>query len=213
MKIKFCGISILALLLAIFVCASPVFANGVKTDLGASGKGVFNADCAGTIQDNPACFEFTQVSGTQATWEAFSLTDFVTSTFTTIGPYDLFLVTGITDGTQVTLDLTGTNVAFGSFLCGSDTTMTTQLSGFCSDPNDVIGDDPSGIFSQIPDGSGNLETFTFNSSAPSTWVFYATQGDATISTSTGTTTPASEPSSLLLLAAGLTVVGLKLRRS
>ncbi len=121
------------------VATSPVFANGVKADLGASGRGVANPDCAGTILVNPACFEFSTTSATTATWEAFSLTDFNTATFSTIGPYDLFLVTGITSGTQVTLTLTGASDVFGSFLCGDDPTMTTQLGGFCADPtNDLL---------------------------------------------------------------------------
>jgi len=209
---KFRCSCLFALLAVLFLATSPVFANGIHSDVGASGKGVANPDCAATIQTNPACFEFATTSATTATWEAFSLTDFATSTFTTIGPYDLFLVNGITTGTQVTLTLTGTNVAFGSFLCGDDSTMTSQLVGFCSDPTDLLGPDPSSIFSQIPDGTGNQQTFIFNSSAPSSWVFFADLGHATISTTGTGTTAAPEPSSLLLLAAGLALVGLKLRR-
>jgi hypothetical protein len=198
------------------VATSPVFANGVKADLGASGRGVANPDCAGTILVNPACFEFSTTSATTATWEAFSLTDFNTATFSTIGPYDLFLVTGITSGTQVTLTLTGASDVFGSFLCGDDPTMTTQLGGFCADPTNALGGDPSSIFSQNPsatDASGQA-TFIFNASAPTTWVFYATKGDATISVNGGGTTTAAEPGTLLLLAAGAGLLAIaKLRRS
>jgi len=212
---KFRCIYALAFLAIFSLSASPIFANSVRADLGASGKGVVNptGGCVATIQLNPACVDFAKVSDSLATWTAFTLTDFDTSTFSTLGPYDLFLVNGVSDGTQVTLTLTGASDVFGSFLCGDDPTMTAQLLGFCSDPDNLLGGDPSSIFSQMPDGTNgaNQATFIFNSSTPSTWVFYATHGDATISTGNGTSVP--EPSSLLLLAAGLTLAGLKLRRS
>src|SRR5262249_37430102 len=154
---------------------------------------VQNPDCAANIQTNPACFEFSVVSSSQAMWEAFSLTDFNTKTFSTLGPFDLFLVNGITDGTQVTLTLTGSNDHFGSFFCTADDSLDSNdaaiiSAGFCSYPTNALHSDASGIFSlPLPDGSTSTQTFTFNSSAPSTWVFYATHGDATISTSTGST--------------------------
>lgn len=209
---------VLSCLLLLVLTSSPVFANGIKVDLAASGKGVLNADCAGTITVNPACFQFSADSATHATWEAFSLTssDPDPVTFSTIGPYDLFLVTGITGGTQVTLTLAGATDVFGSFLCGDDPTMTTQLGGFCADPTNALGGDPSSIFSQLPTATDALgqATFIFNASAPGTWVFYATKGDATISTTGGGTTSASEPGTLLLLAAGAGLLAVtRFRRS
>jgi hypothetical protein len=206
----------LSCLLVLVLSASPAFANGVKADIGASGKGVLNADCAGTIQENPACFEFSPISSTVATWEAFSLTDFATSTFSTIGPYDLFLVNGVVSGTQVTFTLTGTNDAFGSFFCGDDPSMASSanLGAFCSDPANTLFGDASGIFSQLPDitDAANQATFIFNGNAPSAWVFYASP-DATMTVSNGTTsTP--EPSTLLFLVAGAgLLVFAKLRRT
>jgi hypothetical protein len=201
-------------LLAVFSLAtSTAFANGIKVDLSASNKGVQNPDCASTILDNPACFQFNQGTDTQANWEAFSLTDFTTGAFTTLGPFDLFLVNGITAGTQVTLTLASAADAFGSFFCGDDASMTGILAGFCADPTDALFEDASGIFSQVPDGTGGAQqTFIFNGNAPGSWVFYATAGDATISTSNGTTSTA-EPGTLLLLAAGAGLLALaKLRR-
>src|SRR5262249_48107976 len=103
MKTRFRLLFISSLLALLLFASSPIFATSVRLDIGASGKGVQNPDCAATIQTNPACFEFSVVSSSQAMWEAFSLTDFTTKTFSTLGPFDLFLVNGITDGTQVTL--------------------------------------------------------------------------------------------------------------
>lgn len=207
---------VFACLALICITPSSAFANGVRADLSASGRGVLQADCSDptVIAANPACFEFSTVSATQATWEAFSL-DFSTSVVTTTGPYDLFLVSGITDGTQVTLTLIGASDVFGSFLCGDDPTMTTQISGFCADPSNALGGDPSGIFSQEPSATDALgqATFIFNSSAPTTWVFFATEGSATISVSNGTTS-ATEPGTLLLLAFGAGMLAIaKLRKS
>ncbi len=206
----------LSCLFVLVLSTSPVFANGVKADIGASGKGVLNADCAGTIQTNPACFEFSPISSTEATWEAFSLTDPATSTFTTLGPFDLFLVNGVVSGTQVTFTLPGTNDAFGSFFCGDDPNMASpsNLGAFCADPANTLFGDASGIFSQLPDGTdtANQATFIFNGNAPSSWVFYASP-DATMSVSGGTaSTP--EPSTLLFLVAGAGLLAFaKLRRT
>lgn len=206
-------LGLLLSLLAVFsLSTSLAFANGIKADLSASNKGVQNPDCAGTILDNPACFQFSQGSATQATWESFQLTDFTTGAFTTLGPYDLFLVNGITAGTQVTLTLASATDAFGSFFCGDDSSMTDTLAGFCADPTNALFEDASGIFSQVPNGSGGpQQAYTFNGNAPGSWVFYATAGDATISTSNGTvSTP--EPGTLFLLAAGAGLLALAKHR-
>ena len=209
-------ISILALLAIFSLSASPVFASAIRSDLGASGKGQVNPSVgctAANIADTVQCVNF-DTSGAVPTWTNI-FEDFSTDPpgVVTTGPYDIFLVNGITNGTQVTLTFTGLSDVFGSFLCGNDPTMTAQLLGFCADPDNSLGDDPSSIFSQLPNATdaSNKATFIFNDTAPGTWVFYATHGDATISTGNGTSVP--EPSSLLLLAAGLVLAGLKLRRS
>ena len=204
------GLLCLALL---FVTCSPLFANGVRSDLSASGKGVLNADCTANIATDPACFEFTQTSSTEAVWQAFSASA-PPPTFSLLGPFDLFLVNGITDGTQVTLTLASATGSFGSFLCGDDPTMTTQISGFCADPTNALLGDPSGIFSQNPPttDASNQATFIFNGTAPATWVFYASP-DATISVSNGTTS-ANEPGTLVLLAVGVGLLAIaKFRRA
>jgi hypothetical protein len=202
-------------LLILVFSASSVFANGVRSDLSASGKGVQNADCAGTILDNPACFQFSVVSSTEATWEAFNLTDFETATFTTIGPYNLFMINGIVSGTQVTFTLPGATDAFGSFFCGDDPNMASiSAAGFCSDPTNALFEDASGIFSQVPplDVVGNEATYIFNGTGPTSWVFYGSPG-ATVSTSNGSTN-VPEPSTLMLLVAGAGLLAFaKLRRA
>jgi hypothetical protein len=210
---KFRLVLVFSSLLLLLLANSPVFANGAKADLSASGKGVLNADCTANIATDPACFEFSQTSSTEAVWQAFSASA-PPPTFSLLGPFDLFLVNGITNGTQVTLTLASATGSFGSFLCGDDPTMTTQISGFCADPANLFLGDPSGIFSQDPPNTdaSNQATFIFNGTAPATWVFYGSPG-ATISVSNGSTS-ASEPGTLLLLAAGVGLLAIaKFRRA
>ncbi|HWZ96499.1 MAG TPA: PEP-CTERM sorting domain-containing protein [Candidatus Dormibacteraeota bacterium] len=209
-----CAILFSFLVLLVF-STIPTLANGIKADLSASGKGQVNPSggcTAANIDSFVECVNF-DTSGAVPTWTNIVLNT-STNVVTTTGPFDIFLVNGITTGTQVTLTLTGASDVFGSFFCGNDPTMTAQLGGFCADPNDLLGEDASGIFSQVPDGTGAQQTFVFNGSAPGSWVFYATAGDATISTSNGGTTSAPEPGTLLLVVAGAGLLAIgKLRRA
>jgi hypothetical protein len=166
----------------------------------ASGAGQVNPSggCTPGSINNP-CVVFDQTSGTTAQW-----TNIISGT-STDGPYDLFMVP---TSQNVTFQVTNAGLAFGSFLCGDDPTMTTQLNGFCTniadsdDPGQFLGPNPNS-----PNGSNQL-TFGFHTSPtqsdfPSEWVFYFTAGDASIATGGGGGNGVPEPSSFALLAAGL----------
>jgi len=197
------GASMKALLRFTFLLASaailvlPVSAQ--RLDKKASGLGQVNptTGCSAGSSNTP-CVVFAQSSTTQGQWTNFLFGGGQD------GPYDLFTVPTTQD---VTFQLTGSNVAFGSFLCGFDTTMITQLGGFCTNIADTA--DPATFLSLdplLPDGS-NQVTFGFNpgtTGLPADWVFYFTAGDASIAQSTVAT---PEPATLTLLAGGLFVLG------
>ena len=207
----------------VFSC-TPSFANGVRADLGASGKGVVNptGGCVATIETNPACVDFS-TSGTLPTWTAFQLISTDPDVVDITGPYNLFVVSGIS---SITFQLTG-NAAYGSFLCGTDPSMITALSGNCTDialdpPTNPL-DPPLDLTGFLAEDDSNLAalnqvTFNFLNGSIGTpngiWVFYATAGDASILSTTGGTTPTPEPGTLFLLAAGAGLLAVaKLRRT
>jgi len=165
------------LLTAMVLLAIPGFAQ--KLDKKASGKGQVNpttgGGCVAGNANNP-CVIFATTSSTTATW-----TNIISSTVTD-GPDYLFMVPTTEN---VTFQLSGPTVGFGTFGCGFDSTMTAQLNGFCTNIAD---------------------TFGFNSAAsglPTDWVFYTTDKNASIVP--GSTVP--EPSVLALLACGMLAFG------
>jgi hypothetical protein len=188
------------LLMATVLTVVPGFAQ--KLDKKASGKGQVNptteGGCVAGSANNP-CVIFTQTSSTTGVW-----TNIISSTITD-GPDYLFMVPTTGD---VTFQLSGPTVAFGSFECGFDSTMTMQLNGFCTNIPDA--DDPSTYLTLDPAAvnASNQVTFGFNSAAsglPTDWVFYTTDKSATIVTGS---TGVSEPSTLGLLVCALLAFGL-----
>ena len=187
------------LLTAMVLLAIPGFAQ--KLDKKASGKGQVNpttgGGCVAGNANNP-CVIFATTSSTTATW-----TNIISSTVTD-GPDYLFMVPTTEN---VTFQLSGPTVGFGTFGCGFDSTMTAQLNGFCTNIADT--DDPSTYLSLDPStvNALNQVTFGFNSAAsglPTDWVFYTTDKNASIVP--GSTVP--EPSVLALLACGMLAFGI-----
>ena len=124
--------SLVLLLLLLAVGTNSALAN--KIDKGGSGKGEVNPttfNCTLT-EATAACVAFSETSATTALWTnilpQFDSDGNVISR-TEVGPFDLFLVN---TPNPVTFQLTSPSVTFGSFLCGSDPTMTDQLNGFCT---------------------------------------------------------------------------------
>jgi hypothetical protein len=184
-------LSVLLVLTALAVL--PAFAQRLEKK--ASGKGQVNplTGCSDGSSNAP-CVIFTQTSPTTGQWTNILFGGGQD------GPYDLFLVP---TSQNVTFQLTGSNVTFGSFLCGLDPTMTSRLNRLCTNIDDsadtasFLNPNPS-----APDASKKV-TFGFLSGAaglPADWVFYFTAGDAKIVTGS-TTVP--EPGTIALLACGL----------
>jgi hypothetical protein len=182
----------LFLLLALLI----VPARAQRLEKKASGNGQVNPSggCTPGSSNNP-CVIFDQTSATTAQWTN------INSATSTDGPYDLFMVP---TSQNVTFQVTNPGLAFGSFLCGFDSTMTTQLNGFCTNIPD--SDDPAAFLNPNPNSpnSKNQLTFGFQNATdfPSEWVFYFTAGDASIATGGGGN-GVPEPSTFALLAAGL----------
>ena len=180
-------------------------ASAQRLDKKASGKGQVNplGGCVAGSANNPCVIFSLPTSSTPAQW-----TNILSAT-STDGPYDLFMVPTTQD---VTFQLTGSTVAFGSFLCGDDSTMIGLLGNFCTNIADTA--DPATFLSLdplLPDGS-NRVTFGFNPGAtglPADWVFYFSSGDASIVQNTVAT---PEPATLTLLAGGLLLLGKFKRR-
>jgi hypothetical protein len=187
--------------LLILLGLALVPADAQRLEKKASGKGQVNptTGCTTGAENNPdtnPCVNFVSTPGSDiAQWTN------VTSATTEDGPYDLFMVPTTQDVTfQITLPTPTSTLAFGSFLCGDDPTMTVQLNGFCTniddsaDPGTFLNPNP-----QAPDAKNQL-TFGFTNPGglPADWVFYFTAGDAAI---VGGTVP--EPGSLALLCCGL----------
>ncbi len=175
---------------------TPSFAQRLEKK--ASGKGQVNpaSGCSDGSSNTP-CVLFNQTSSTTGQWTNFLFGGGKD------GAYDLFLVP---TSQNVTFQLTGSSVTFGSFLCGFDSTMTTQLNGFCTNIDDSA--DTSTFLNPNPSSpnASNQVTFGFLPGAtglPADWVFYFTAGDAKI-ISGSTSVP--EPGSLALLACGLFVM-------
>ncbi|HYK38456.1 MAG TPA: hypothetical protein VEU98_00435, partial [Candidatus Eremiobacteraceae bacterium] len=132
-------------LVALALSAAPVFANGVKADLGASGRGTVNppGGCAANFATNPECVDFS-TSGALPVWTAFEANNSDPNNIiitNTTGPENLFVVSGIS---SITFQLLG-NANFGSFLCGSQSNMSDLLNGDCTnivDPVSLLGIDP-----------------------------------------------------------------------
>lgn len=209
------SVSVLCILSVLLFAASSASANSIRADKGASGKGQVFTD--GTCNASSSlniipCVSFSQVSTDQATW-----TNFVLSASNTIipdGPYDLFRVT--TTGPVTLQFLPGVDAVFGSFLCGFQDDMSAQLGGFCTNLGTDVdaGSDLSAFLSANPSSADAAGKATFNfvqgaTGLPQTWVFYATAGQATISTGS---TNVPEPASFVLLGAGAAVLGLFRRR-
>jgi hypothetical protein len=202
----------LFLLLALqFLSVGSAMAN--RIDVGASGKGEVNPPLPGTCTlANVAsgltnvCVAFQITTPSTASWA--NIIPVFDSSFNVIGstefgPLALVLVPTTS---PFTLQLPSATADYGSFLCdpSTDPTMSTQLSGFCTDIPNSPGDDLSGFLSSGPVSPGNQVTFDFVSGAPglpADWVFYTRE----------VATP--EPSTLLLLSSGLAVLLGKRRRA
>ncbi len=205
--------SIRSMVILLFVVASANSALANKLDKGGSGKGQVNPttfNCNLTEATEP-CVAFNIASPTTATWSNFVPTFDSGGTQTGVtqdGPYDLFMVS---TASPVTLQLTSPSVTFGSFLCGSDTTMIDQLKGFCTNIAAEAGDDLSGFLSSVGPNAINQVTYDFvpGGSLPAEWVFYADAGQAGIVESVST----PEPGTLLMLVSGFLGVACKRRRT
>lgn len=180
------------------VISAPVFANHI--DKGVSGKGQFNvAGCPGPLVNPCVTFTPNLVTNT-ATWQNY-LPD-----GTLDGNFDVFK---IPTTQSATFQLNSLVPDYGSFLCGFDTTMFSNMSGFCS--NILDSEDPNNYVTFTTNGT--KVTLTFNSTPgdlPPTWAFFADVSTKPILV-TGGGTSVPEPATLALLGLGLAGAALKKR--
>ncbi len=188
----------ITLILMAGLLLSPAFAQRLEKK--ASGKGQVNPStgCSDGSSNDP-CVVFTQSSATTGQWTNFLFGGGKD------GAYDLFQVPTTQD---VTFQLTGSSVTFGSFLCGFDGTMFSTLNGLCTNIDDSA--DTASFLSPNPSApdASNKVTFGFLPGAtnlPADWVFYFSAGDAQI---VPTTTTAPEPGTIALLACGLCAIAM-----
>jgi PEP-CTERM motif len=179
--------------------STPAFANHI--DKKVSGQGQFNvAGCPGPSVNPCVNFNPNLVTNT-ATWENFLFDGSVD------GNYDVFK---IPTTQSATFQLNSLVPNYGSFLCGFDTTMFANMSGFCS--NILDSEDPNNYVTFTTNGT--KVTLTFNSTPgdlPPTWAFFADVSTNPVLLTGGGGSSVPEPTTLALLGFGLAAAGLKKR--
>jgi PEP-CTERM motif len=191
--------SVLAVLL---LCAAvPLRANSIHGTKGASNQGPESLANFGPQDGGPA------ISGIPTTL-------FINNNVDPSETLDLFVLPGFSSGSIFTLTFNTANAAYGIFNCNNGTSnqavsaIGETLVGPCT-----VGTDNTNFVNFVDGATSATVQFNGAAGAPSTFVFYAEDGQLTSITTGSGTTQVPEPGTFALVGVGLIGLWMFRRRS